>query len=126
MAGLFEQAVSSVRQHFIQFDDSNLVAVLGYLRNSSDENLKRLVLKPGSKMGHAHHAWSSLDPPKDERKDLRLWYITGCYMAQKIEEKRGTEELKALVKKGSAEFFETYSESTKNRDPNHEPVKSLN
>jgi hypothetical protein len=38
----------------------------------------------------------------------RLWYITGCHMAQRIEQECGVETLRNLVKKGYNEFFETY------------------
>jgi hypothetical protein len=38
----------------------------------------------------------------------RLWYITGCHMAQRIEQECGVETLRNLVKKGYDEFFETY------------------
>jgi hypothetical protein len=38
----------------------------------------------------------------------RLWYITGCHMAMKIEEQCGIETLQNLVKKGHEEFFRTY------------------
>jgi hypothetical protein len=42
------------------------------------------------------------------RRPKRLWYMTGCYMAQKIEQKCGIETLRNLVKEGHQEFFETY------------------
>jgi hypothetical protein len=38
----------------------------------------------------------------------RLWYITGCHMAQRIEQECGVETLRNLVKKDCNEFFETY------------------
>ena len=41
-------------------------------------------------------------------RTTRLWYITGCHMAQRIEEERGVETLRQLVKRGPQEFFETY------------------
>lgn len=44
-------------------------------------------------------------------KETRLWYITGCHMAQEIEKRRGIETLRNLVKQGSEEFFDTYLES---------------
>jgi hypothetical protein len=40
----------------------------------------------------------------------RLWYITGCHMAQEIEKHCGIETLRKLVKRGSEEFFSTYLE----------------
>jgi hypothetical protein len=40
----------------------------------------------------------------------RLWYITGCHMAQEIEKRRGIETLRKLVKEGSEGFFSTYME----------------
>jgi hypothetical protein len=45
-------------------------------------------------------------------KKTRLWYITGCHMAQEIEKRHGIETLRKLVKQGSEEFFNTYSEPT--------------
>ena len=41
-------------------------------------------------------------------KESRLWYITGCHMAQEIERLHGIETLRKLVKKGSEEFFNEY------------------
>ncbi|MGA2308346.1 MAG: DUF5700 domain-containing putative Zn-dependent protease [Candidatus Bathyarchaeia archaeon] len=41
-------------------------------------------------------------------KTTRLWYVTGCHMAQKIEQERGVKMLRNLVKTGWQEFFETY------------------
>jgi hypothetical protein len=41
-------------------------------------------------------------------KETRLWYITGCHMAQEIEKNCGIEMLRKLVKLGSEEFFYTY------------------
>ena len=38
----------------------------------------------------------------------RLWYITGCHMAQRIEQEWGLDTLRNLVKKGFDEFLETY------------------
>jgi hypothetical protein len=43
-------------------------------------------------------------------KETRLWYITGCHMAQEIEKHEGIETLRDLVKRGSQEFFDTYLE----------------
>jgi hypothetical protein len=40
----------------------------------------------------------------------RLWYITGCHMAQTIETKLGIGTLRELVRKGSLDFFKTYFE----------------
>jgi hypothetical protein len=44
-------------------------------------------------------------------KKTRLWYITGCHMAQEIEKSHGLEILRDLVKQGSEEFFRTCYES---------------
>lgn len=41
-------------------------------------------------------------------RPTRLWYITGCHMAQKIEQECGIELLRSLVKKGHEKFFKTY------------------
>lgn len=41
-------------------------------------------------------------------KTNRLWYITGCKMAQEIEEELGIQTLRQLVKQGPIEFFENY------------------
>jgi hypothetical protein len=41
-------------------------------------------------------------------RTTRLWYITGCHMAQRIEQECGVEMLRNLVKRGHQEFFETY------------------
>ncbi len=41
-------------------------------------------------------------------KPTRLWYITGCHMAQSIEESRGRNSLRELVRIGCDEFFNTY------------------
>lgn len=46
-------------------------------------------------------------------KKTRLWYITGCHMAQEIEKCHGLETLRDLVKRRSEEFFRTYYESAK-------------
>jgi hypothetical protein len=63
---------------------------------------------------------SNLDKVNDSRfeilekmsgKETRLWYITGCHMAQEIEKHYGIETLRELVKHGSEKFFDTYSES---------------
>lgn len=43
-------------------------------------------------------------------RKTRLWYITGCHIAQEIEKHKGTETLRNLVKRGSREFFDTYVE----------------
>ena len=43
-------------------------------------------------------------------KETRLWYITGCHMAQEIERRQGVETLRKLVKQGSEKFFDTYLE----------------
>ena len=41
-------------------------------------------------------------------KKTRLWYITGCHMAEEIEKQRGAEALRNLVKQGSEAFFRSY------------------
>ena len=43
-------------------------------------------------------------------RKTRLWYVTGCHMAQKIEQRCGMETVRKLVKQGSDEFFNTYME----------------
>jgi hypothetical protein len=43
-------------------------------------------------------------------KDTRLWYVTGCHMAQEIERQAGVETLITLVKRGSGDFFATFRE----------------
>ena len=48
-------------------------------------------------------------------KKTRLWYITGCHMAQEIEKRRGAETLKKLVKQGSEAFFRSYFDLTLRR-----------
>jgi hypothetical protein len=50
-------------------------------------------------------------------KETRLWYITGCHMAQEIEKRLGTEKLRKLVKQGNEEFFETYLEFAEQPKP---------
>jgi len=45
-------------------------------------------------------------------QQTRLWYITGCHMAQEIEKHRGIETVRKLVKQGSEEFFNTFMELT--------------
>jgi hypothetical protein len=46
-------------------------------------------------------------------KETRLWYVTGCHMAQEIEKRHGVETLRKLVKQGSEDFFDTYLELQK-------------
>jgi hypothetical protein len=41
-------------------------------------------------------------------RTTRLWYVTGCHMAQRIEQEFGVEMLRKLVERGHQEFFETY------------------
>ncbi len=41
-------------------------------------------------------------------RETRLWYITGCHMAQEIEKNKGVETLRRLVKEGSEGFFDAY------------------
>jgi hypothetical protein len=45
------------------------------------------------------------------RSPQRLWYITGCHMAQTIETAFGIERVRELVLKGSSDFFKTYLET---------------
>ena len=47
------------KKHIIMFDDSSLEVSRNYLRNRSDENLKKLVSEPGNKLAYAHYSWSS-------------------------------------------------------------------
>jgi hypothetical protein len=42
------------------------------------------------------------------RKPYRLWYVTGCHMAQVIEAVEGRDMLRKLVREGSDVFFDTY------------------
>jgi hypothetical protein len=44
-------------------------------------------------------------------RETRLWYITGCHIAQEIEKRHGREILSELVRLGSEAFFDTYLES---------------
>jgi hypothetical protein len=44
------------------------------------------------------------------RKETRLWYITGCHMAQEIEKHAGIRTLRRLVEEGSEDFFNTFLE----------------
>lgn len=41
-------------------------------------------------------------------RTTRLWYVTGCHMAQRIEQECGVETVRNLVKRGHEEFFKTY------------------
>jgi Putative zinc dependent peptidase (DUF5700) len=41
-------------------------------------------------------------------KETRLWYVTGCHMAQEIEKHRGAGTLRKLVEQGSEAFFDAY------------------
>jgi hypothetical protein len=47
------------------------------------------------------------------RQPKRLWYITGCHMAQTIEKTYGTKTLKNLVKQGPKPFFQKYKTITR-------------
>ena len=51
------------------------------------------------------------------RRTTRLWYITGCHMAQKIGQEYGVEMLRNLVKRGYQEFFETYGDFENSLSP---------
>jgi hypothetical protein len=42
-------------------------------------------------------------------RKTRLWYITGCHMAQQIERSYGIETLRKLIIKGAEEFFRSYN-----------------
>jgi hypothetical protein len=52
---------TSGKKHIITFNDSGLETSLNYLRNRSDQNLKKLASAPGNKLAYAHHLWSSND-----------------------------------------------------------------
>ena len=41
----------------------------------------------------------------------RMWYVTGCHMAQMIESAFGIDTLRQLVGKGCSDFFKTYMTS---------------
>ena len=56
----------------IEFDDSGLIASLNYVRNSSEENLQKLVSAAGNRLAYAHHSWSS----PDERMTLEEFWTT--------------------------------------------------
>jgi len=56
--------------------------------------------------GSVEHLYNMMSGRK-----TRLWYITGCHMAQEIEKHLGLEPLRNLVKQGSAAFFNTYLET---------------
>lgn len=42
----------------------------------------------------------------------RLFYIVGCHMGLKIEEKYGSSKIKEMVKQGPERYFETYTRIT--------------
>lgn len=50
-------------------------------------------------------------------RTTRLWYITGCHMAQRIGREYGVETLRNLVKRGYQEFFETYGDFENSLSP---------
>jgi hypothetical protein len=91
------------------------------------DNDYKILLNDGERMRRVNHYFrlisklrSNLDGEVNESrlqifekmsgKETRLWYITGCHMAQEIEKRKGTETLRNLVKQGSEEFFDTYGE----------------
>jgi hypothetical protein len=45
----------------IMFDHSTIDACLGYLKDRTDKNLKRLISMAGSRLAYNHHTWSSMD-----------------------------------------------------------------
>lgn len=51
-------------------------------------------------------------PEEMSGRETRLWYITGCHMAQEIERHHGVETLRRLVERGSEVFFDAYLELT--------------
>jgi hypothetical protein len=69
--------------------------LLREVENSSNNEVERLRSRVFEKMSG---------------KETRLWYITGCHIAQEIEKNRGIETLRKLVEQGSEEFFNTYQE----------------
>lgn len=85
------------------FDDAERAArvdqyfkIFGWLESNLDKELEE----------HDFQVFEEMS-----RKEKRLWYITGCHMAQEIEKHYGTETLGELVKQGSKEFFKEYFES---------------
>jgi hypothetical protein len=67
--------------------------------NKLQNNLRKSIGKPYSSILNTMSG-----------RETRLWYITGCHMAQKIEKHCGMETVRKLVKQGSDEFFNTYME----------------
>jgi len=43
------------------------------------------------------------------RRPKRLWYVAGCHIAMRIEERLGTRALQDMVKKGHRSFFGAYA-----------------
>jgi len=69
--------------------------------NSIERNLDEKVGKNGFQI-----------PEEMSGRETRLWYITGCHMAQEIEKHHGVETLRRLVERGSEAFFDAYLELT--------------
>jgi hypothetical protein len=66
--------------------------VMKYLDENADKKLTNEIL--GNVMGQC--------------SGDRLFYIVGCYMGLKIEEKYGSDKIRKLVKEGPVRYFETY------------------
>jgi hypothetical protein len=75
--------------------------VTGYFRI-----LSKLECKPHLKLKTEHLRVFE----KMSGRKTRLWYLTGCYMAQQIEKKCGIETLRQLVIKGADEFNKVFGE----------------
>jgi hypothetical protein len=69
------------------------------------KTLTRLERNPQSELKTEH--LTVFDEMSGQK--TRLWYITGCHMAQQIERNYGIRPLKRLVIEGAEEFFKTYS-----------------
>ena len=67
-------------------------SVIKYLDENSDEKLTNEIL--GNVLGQC--------------SGNRLFYIVGCYMGLKIEEKYGSKKIQELVKENPQKYFETY------------------
>ena len=74
-------------------------SVIKYLDENSDEKLTNEIL--GNVLGQC--------------SGDRLFYIVGCYMGLKIEEKYGSKKIQELVKENPKTYFETYYQLMKKK-----------
>ena len=74
-------------------------SIIKYLDENSDKKLTNKIL--GNVLGQC--------------SGDRLFYIVGCYMGLKIEEKYGSKKIKALVKESPEIYFETYYQLMKKK-----------